>query len=142
MPYTPHPLTQPGYGNPNPVTPKMLFNPHLPPPVGRCGSDDQKEWPTFISSFRDMVHNVVPSDAQRHAFLKQPLSSEVRSYIAEYLKDTSTYYEALEELKKPQFVARSHLMTLMNLPTIRDDDSHGLAKLNRTLDGAMHATGG
>ncbi len=45
---------------------------------------------------------------------------------------------------KPQLVARSHLMTLMNLPTIRDDDPHGLAKLNRTLRGAMHAlkTGG
>ena len=95
-----------------------------------------------------MIHNVVPSDAQRHAFLKQLLSPEVRSYIAEYLEDPSTYYEALEELKKrygkPQLVARSHLMTLMNLPTIRDDDPHGLAKLNRTLRGAMHAfkTGG
>ena len=47
-----------------------------------------------------MVHNIVPADAQRHAFLKQLLSSEVRSYIAEYLEDPSTQYEALEELKK------------------------------------------
>ena len=29
-----------------------------------------------------MGHNVVPSDAQRHTFLKQLLSSEVPSYIA------------------------------------------------------------
>ena len=59
-----------------------------------------------------MVHNLVPSDAERHAFLKQLLSSEVRSYIAEYLEDPSTYYDALEELMKrygqPQVVARSH----------------------------------
>ncbi|KAI9555018.1 hypothetical protein GHT06_020312 [Daphnia sinensis] len=35
-------------------------------------------------------------------------------------------------------------MALMNLPSIRDDDSEALAKLNRTLHGAMHAlrTGG
>ncbi|KZS03695.1 Uncharacterized protein APZ42_033512 [Daphnia magna] len=107
-----------------------------------------KEWPTFISSFRDMIHNVVPSDAQRHAFLKQLLTTEVRSYIAKYLDNPSTYYDALVELKKrygqPQVVARSHLMALMNLPSIRDDDSEALAKLNRTLHGAMHAlrTGG
>jgi hypothetical protein len=90
-----------------------------------------------------MVHNVVTSDAQRHAFLKQLLSSEVRSYIAEYLEDPSTYYDALEELKKrygqPQVVARSHLMALMNLSAIRDDDPYALAKLNRTPHGAMHA---
>ncbi|XP_045035173.1 uncharacterized protein LOC123475975 [Daphnia magna] len=95
-----------------------------------------------------MIHNVVPSDAQRHAFLKHLLTTEVCSYIAEYLDNPSTYYDALVGLKKrygqPQVVARSHLMVLMNLPSIRDDDSEALAKLNRTLLGAMHAlrTGG
>ncbi|KAI9559446.1 hypothetical protein GHT06_013436 [Daphnia sinensis] len=48
----------------------------------------------------DMIHNVVPSDAQRHAFLKQLLTTEVRSYIAEYLDNPSTYYDALIQLKK------------------------------------------
>ncbi|KAK4006372.1 hypothetical protein OUZ56_011525 [Daphnia magna] len=66
------------------------------------------------------------SDAQCNAFLKQLLTTEVRSYKAEYLDNPSTYYDALEELKmrygKPQVVARSHLMALMNLPSIRDDD--------------------
>ncbi|KAI9559445.1 hypothetical protein GHT06_013435 [Daphnia sinensis] len=109
---------------------------------------DPKEWPTFISSFRDMIHNVVPSDAQCHAFLKQLLTTEVCSYIAEYLDNPSTYYDALIQLKKrygqPQVVARSHLMAFMNPPSIREDDSEALAKLNRTLHGAMHAlrTGG
>ncbi len=32
--------------------------------------------------------------------LKQLLWSEIRAYIAEYLKDASTSYDALEELKK------------------------------------------
>ncbi|KZS07409.1 Uncharacterized protein APZ42_028876 [Daphnia magna] len=67
---------------------------------------DLKEWPTFISSLRDMIHNV--------------------------------------RYGQPQVVARSHFMALMNPPSIRDDDSEALAKLNRTLHGAMHAlrTGG
>ncbi|KZS09722.1 Ninjurin C-like protein [Daphnia magna] len=109
---------------------------------------DSKKWQTFIFSFRDMIHKVVPSDAQRHALLKLLLSTEFRSYIAKFLDNPSTYYDALVELKKqygqPQVVARSHLMALMNVPSIRDDDSEPLAKLNGTLHGAMHAlrTGG
>ncbi|KAI9555924.1 hypothetical protein GHT06_018461 [Daphnia sinensis] len=105
-------------------TPNWLMN-ALPQVKITPFNGDPKEWPTFISSFRDMIHNVVPSDAQRHAFLKQLLTTEKR-------------------YGQPQVVARSHLMALMNLPSIRDDDSEELAKLNRTLHGAMHAlrTGG
>ncbi len=40
---------------------------------------------------------------------------------------------------QPQVVARSHLMALMNLPAVKHDDPYALAKLNRTLHGAMHA---
>ncbi|XP_045034645.1 uncharacterized protein LOC123475716 [Daphnia magna] len=170
--YNPRPLQQAGRGGPPPpLMPSFSsddwINRRKPPPRGASVgfspnwpmnalphikitpfNGDPKEWPTFISSFRDMIHNVVPSDAQRHAFLKQLLTTEVRSYIAEYLDNPSTYYDALVKLKKrygqPQVVARSHLMALMNLPSIRDDDSEALAKLNRILHGAMHAlrTGG
>ncbi|KZS02851.1 Uncharacterized protein APZ42_034559 [Daphnia magna] len=170
--YNPRPLQQSGRGGPPPsLMPSFSsddwINRRTPPPRGASAgfspnwlmnalpqikitpfNGDPKEWPTFISSFRDMIHNVVPSDAQRHAFLKQLLTTEVRSYIAEYLDNPSTYYDALVELKKrygqPQVVTRSHLMALMHLPSIRDDDSEALAKFNRTFHGAMHAlrTGG
>ncbi|KZS08460.1 Uncharacterized protein APZ42_027537 [Daphnia magna] len=104
---------------------------------------DPKEWPTFISSFREMIYNVVPSDAQHHAFFKQLFTTKVRSYIANNLENPSCYYDALEELKKrygqPQIVARSHLMTLMSFTSIRDDNSQALAKLNQTIHGATHA---
>ncbi|KZR97510.1 Uncharacterized protein APZ42_007579, partial [Daphnia magna] len=168
--YNPRPLQQSGRGGPPPpLMPSFSsddwINRRTPPPRGASTgfspnwlmnalpqitpfNGDPKEWPSFISSFRDMIHNVVSWDAQRHAFLKQLLTTEVRSYIAEYLDNPSTYYDALVELKKrygqPQVVARSHLMSLMNLTSIRDDDSEALTKLNRTLHGAMHAmrTGG
>lgn len=41
-------------------------------------------------------------------------------------------------------VDRSHLMAILNFPSIRNDDSQVLAKLNRILHCAMHAlrTGG
>ncbi|KAI9551243.1 hypothetical protein GHT06_006730 [Daphnia sinensis] len=86
-------------------TPNWLMN-ALPQVKITPFNGDPKEWPTLISSFRDMIHNV--------------------------------------RYGQPQVVARSHLMALMNLPSIRDDDSEALAKLNRTLHGAMHAlrTGG
>ncbi|KAI9551240.1 hypothetical protein GHT06_006727 [Daphnia sinensis] len=128
--YNPGPLESSGRGDP-PPPPTTSFssddwiNNRTPPPREASGgftpnwlmnalpqvkitpfNGDPKEWPTFISSFRDMIHNV--------------------------------------RYGQPQVVARSHLMALMNLPSIRDDDSEALAKLNRTLHGAMHAlrTGG
>ncbi|KAI9550062.1 hypothetical protein GHT06_001683 [Daphnia sinensis] len=122
--YNPGPLESSGRGDP-PPPPTTSFssddwiNNRTPPPREASGgftpnwlmnalpqvkitpfNGDPKEWPTFISSFRDMIHNVVPSDAQRHAFLKQLLTTEVRSYIAEYLDNPSTYYDALIQLKK------------------------------------------
>ena len=109
---------------------------------------DPKEWPTFISSFRDMIHDVVPSNAQRMAILKQLLTTEVRAYVAEYLSTPSLYYEALAALKKryghPQIVARAHLRGLISLPSVREDDFAGIAKLSRAIYGSMHAlqTGG
>ena len=65
-----------------------------------------------------------------------------------WLMNTLPQIKIEEELRKrygqPQVVARSHLMALMNIPAIRDDDANALAILNRTLHGAMHAlrTGG
>ena len=109
---------------------------------------DPKEWPNFVSSFKDMIHDVLPSDSQRLAVLKQLLTSEVRSYISEHLESGSNYYDALAELRKrygqPQVVARAHLTSLMNLPTLKDDDYSELGKFSRTLHGAMYAlrTGG
>ena len=102
-----------------------------------------KDWPNFSSSFRDMVHNVVPSNAQRLAILKQLLTSDVRMYIAEWLDRPEHYFDALRELKKrygnPQVVARAHLRTLMSLPSVKEDDFNELSKLSRALQGAMHA---
>ncbi|EFX75890.1 hypothetical protein DAPPUDRAFT_249801 [Daphnia pulex] len=146
---TPHPPVQPGYNHSTTATPQMNFTPHLPPPLRRRSSDDwiHRRLPTpgagTLGSAGFSTNFLMNADAQRHAFLKKLLSPEVRSCIVEYLEDSSSYFEALEELKKrygqSQVVARSHLIALMNLPAIRDDDPHALAKLNRTLHGAMHA---
>lgn len=57
----------------------------------------------------------------------------LRSFIAKYLDNPSNYYYALRQLKKlyskPEVVVRSHLMALMNLLSIQNDNSHALAKL-------------
>jgi hypothetical protein len=90
-----------------------------------------------------MIHDVLPSNSQRFAVLKQLLTSEVRSYISEHFDSAASYFDALAELRKrygqPQVVARAHLTSLMNLPTIKEDDYSDLSKFSRTLHGAMYA---
>lgn len=63
-------------------SPNWLMN-ALPQIKRNLFNGDVQEWLTFISSFRNMIYNVELSDAQRHAFLKQLLTTAVRSYIAE-----------------------------------------------------------
>lgn len=96
---------------------------------------DPKEWPTFISSFREMIPDVVPSNAQRMGILKQLLTSDVRAYVAEYFISPDLYYQALEALKKrygqPQIISRAHLRGLLNFPHIRDNDFDGISRLTR-----------
>ncbi|KZS03976.1 Uncharacterized protein APZ42_033174 [Daphnia magna] len=146
--YNPRPLQQWGRGGPPPpLMPSFSsddwINRRTPPLRGASAgfspnwlmnalpqikitpfNGDPKEWPTLISSFRDMNRNVVPSDAQRHAFLKQLLTTEVHSYRAEYLDNPSTYYDALVELKKrygqPQVAPRSHLSNDLSYEIDRD----------------------
>lgn len=76
-------------------------------------------------------------------FLSKTATPQVHSCIAEHLDNPSTSYDALEEVNKhygqSYVVARSHLMELINLQSMIDDDSQAEAKLKRTLHGAMHA---
>ena len=106
-----------------------------------CG--DPKEWPNFISCFTELVHNVLNSDAQRFARLKQLLSTQVRAHIAEYLDSPETYQDALEALNKrygqPLILGRAHLLAILNVKPIKEGDYQGLENLSSTLLSAINS---
>uniref|UniRef100_A0A5S6R0C3 Uncharacterized protein n=1 Tax=Trichuris muris TaxID=70415 RepID=A0A5S6R0C3_TRIMR len=50
-----------------------------------------EKWPTFIATFRALVHDVLPSDAQLLAVLGQLLSPKLRSGFSGLLADPNMY---------------------------------------------------
>uniref|UniRef100_A0A5S6Q0D4 Peptidase aspartic putative domain-containing protein n=1 Tax=Trichuris muris TaxID=70415 RepID=A0A5S6Q0D4_TRIMR len=61
---------------------------------------DPLKWDMFISSFKSLVHDVVGSDAQRLAILRQLLSPVLRSALASSLQSPETYAVVLRDLRR------------------------------------------
>ncbi len=56
------------------------------------------KWPSFISTFRHLVHDIVFSDVQHFAIPISYLSTRVRDELGHTLSDPSQYWDALQEL--------------------------------------------
>ncbi|KFD66213.1 LOW QUALITY PROTEIN: hypothetical protein M514_10250 [Trichuris suis] len=61
---------------------------------------DPLQWDMFISSFKSLVHNIVGSDAQRLAILRQLLVPSLGSALACSLSSPETYALALNDLRR------------------------------------------
>ena len=103
---------------------------------------DPLEWPIFIAAFKDVIHNVVPSDSQRLSMLRQLLKPEVQLDIGNTLNQPNMYWEALAELKNcyghPHLVARAYMESLMKLPPVHDDDPATLNRFAQQLRGTKN----
>ena len=112
----------------------MLFN-MLPKVEFKPFTGNPKVWPEFIRMFKDMVHDVMPTNSQRMIILRKLLPSKVKAYIADFFTSPCSYFAALQQLQRrfgqPQLVARAHLQTLRCLPRVREEDPAGLANLCR-----------
>ncbi|KFD46217.1 hypothetical protein M513_12917 [Trichuris suis] len=86
---------------------------------------DPKKWPAFIATFRALVHDVLPSDAQRLAVLGQLLSPKLRSGFAGYLADPNMYYELLRRLRRiygdQHALAKASLAEIMSLAPLKSE---------------------
>uniref|UniRef100_A0A5S6Q9X5 Uncharacterized protein n=1 Tax=Trichuris muris TaxID=70415 RepID=A0A5S6Q9X5_TRIMR len=80
---------------------------------------DPRKWPTFIAKFRSLVHEVVPSDAQRLAFLGQSLSPQLTSGFSGLLANPLMYRELLRRIHSlygdPRTLAKTNLNDLLAL---------------------------
>lgn len=80
--------------------------------------------------------------AQKHAWLTQLLTPEVRSRVSEYLVSPSTYIQALKALKKiyghGNLILHAHVQAILNFRKVKDGDLVGLEILLKTLNEALN----
>lgn len=61
---------------------------------------DARDWPMFIQTFKNMVHDVFPSDAVRLTMLISMLHDRLREGLCQILSSPQAYREALKELRR------------------------------------------
>lgn len=116
--YEPFQDITPGREGQTLVTMAML--PNLKPFGG-----DPREWPMFIQNFKNMVHDMFPSDAHRLSLLHSMLDNKLRGGMSQILTSPMAYRNALQELRRkyghPHLVVRTYIQGLMDLPPVRGE---------------------
>ena len=108
--------------------------------LGSFGSEP-REWHTFISGFKVLIHDACSSDAERLYHLRNALTKEVKDHIGENLRTPAHYKNAIQELHNkygnPQLVAQSCTVQLLSLTPFRDDDFSALKHFSATVRGVV-----
>uniref|UniRef100_A0A5S6Q729 Uncharacterized protein n=1 Tax=Trichuris muris TaxID=70415 RepID=A0A5S6Q729_TRIMR len=98
---------------------------------------DPRKWDMFIGSFRALVHDVMPSDAIRIAYLRMLLSPQVRGSIASYLHSPELYQDALKDLKyrygDRRLIAQCSLKALRGMEPLKREDLKELDRFSCEL---------
>ena len=86
----------------------------------RIFNGDPRDWALFIASLKFHVHDAVQDDGYRVNALRDALASHVANRIIHLLRDSSTYFVALESLKMkyghPFLIVQGHIDALLDLP--------------------------
>ena len=102
---------------------------------------DPRNWLEFISSFKTLIHDVVPTNAQRLAHLKKYLDPKVRASIGKILNDPSQYARIMAHLKSrygaPHKVSRAHFKALLEIKQCKSDDLESLTNFWYELRGCI-----
>uniref|UniRef100_A0A5S6R5R3 CCHC-type domain-containing protein n=1 Tax=Trichuris muris TaxID=70415 RepID=A0A5S6R5R3_TRIMR len=100
-----------------------------------------RDWPMFITSFRQSVHDVLDSDADRLNILRELLSDGVKGSVSKYLYHPKCYQELLCVLERrygnPQKIVHACLKSIEALPTWKDFDLPGLRRFSNELQGIV-----
>uniref|UniRef100_A0A5S6QHU9 Peptidase A2 domain-containing protein n=1 Tax=Trichuris muris TaxID=70415 RepID=A0A5S6QHU9_TRIMR len=115
----------------------------LPPAIAIEPFDgDPRKWDQFIGSFKALVHDVVSSDAQRIAILRQLLSPRLRASIAPSLYGPALYGQALADLRRlfgdPNLVIDAYIKTLMDIAPMKPGDSIDVDRFFYEVHGAVN----
>jgi ribonuclease HI/transposase InsO family protein len=115
----------------------------LPPLPMEKFDGDIKEYAMFKADFMMRVERKARDDATRLAYLRTLLSPEVKKVVSDCIRDPTKYkliWARLDdEYARPKLIARTHLNTMLDLPTVRIKDSKSLKTFSVSLHTAVSA---
>ncbi|KFD52639.1 hypothetical protein M514_06486 [Trichuris suis] len=99
-------------------------------------------WDMFIGSFKSLVHDVVPSNSQRIAILRQLLSPELRASVAPSLSSPDMYGQALRDLRRlfgsPRVVVGACIRKLRTIEPIQPRSNRDIERFYFELHGTLN----
>ncbi|EFX70817.1 hypothetical protein DAPPUDRAFT_112351 [Daphnia pulex] len=96
-------------------------------------NEDPRAWHSFSRSFKELVHEVLPSNAQRIVALRNMLTSDVRQGFEAMLRNANSYDRVFEELhrsyEESYLIKRAYLHRLQRIRNCRVGDGQALHDL-------------
>uniref|UniRef100_A0A5S6QAN9 Peptidase A2 domain-containing protein n=1 Tax=Trichuris muris TaxID=70415 RepID=A0A5S6QAN9_TRIMR len=103
---------------------------------------DPRKWDQFIGSFKALVHDVVPMDAQRIAILRQLLSPRLRASIAPSFHGPRLYRQALIDLRRlfgdPNLIIDAYIRSLFDILPMKYGNSDEVSRFFYEVHGAVN----
>ncbi|KFD62161.1 hypothetical protein M514_03760 [Trichuris suis] len=100
-----------------------------------------RDWPMFITSFRQSVHDILDSDTERLNILRELLDDDVKRSVSKYLYNPKCYEELMRILERrygnPQRIIHACLKSIEALSTWKDFDLPGLRSFCNELQGIV-----
>ncbi len=101
---------------------------------------DPRLWRSFSRFFKELIHDVMPTNTQRIVALRNMLAPEVRNGLEQMLRNPNNYERVIEELRNkygdPYLITRAYLQGLQRIKTCRDGDNSSLQELAAQLHDA------
>ncbi|KFD48935.1 hypothetical protein M514_10176 [Trichuris suis] len=103
---------------------------------------DPRKWDQFIGSYKALVHDVVSSNAQRIATLKQLLTHRIRTCIAPQLYGPNLYAQALKDLRRlsgdPNLIIDAYIKNLLDITPMRSGNCSDVERFFFEVHGAIN----
>ncbi len=102
---------------------------------------DSKQWPMFIQTVKNMVHDVTPFNAQRINLVRNMLHEDLQRAFGQILSSPLTYQQALQDLwswyGRPHLVVQAYIRDLRSIPPLKEYDIEALGSFQQRLHGAI-----
>lgn len=102
---------------------------------------DPKQWPMFIQTVKNMVHDITPFNAQRINLVRSMLTEQLQQTFGQILSSPLTYQQALQDLwswfGRPHLVVQAYIKDLRSIPVLKENDVDALSTFQQRIHGAI-----
>lgn len=102
---------------------------------------DPNQWPMFIQTVKNMVHDVTPFNAQRINLVRNMLHEDLQRAFGQILSSPLTYQQALQDLwswyGRPHLVVQAYIKDLRSIPSLKEHDIESFGSFQQRLHGAI-----